>query len=153
MPPVFTLQSVLDVRHSKVEALEVVLGQLLIEEKRARTHHDQLVVQHTQLIKQIQLSMQDEMDLVLLDFLRHSLYGVEKGIVQVNTLLKEFTRLIAARREELIRAHQDEEVLQTLKKQRQEAYQVEQSRIEANLLDDLYTARSFQQRHLGMTGG
>ena len=153
MPPAFPLQTVLDVRHSKVEALEVALSQVLVEEKRARARLDQLAAQRSQLIQQIQLGMQGVMDLILLDFLRRSLYGVENDITRLEALLQEFARLIAARRAELIEAHQDEEVLQTLKKQRQEAYNTEQNRIEANLLDDLYTARSFQRRGLGLSGG
>ncbi len=36
MPPKFSLQTVLDVRHSKVEALEIELGQLMQEKRKKR---------------------------------------------------------------------------------------------------------------------
>ena len=144
--PNFSLQAVLDMRHSHVEALEISLGKLLAEERFGHARQDQLRAQHGELLMQLQKAMQDEMDMFLMDFLRRSLNSSEAEIARVQAILNEIARQVTAKRTELINAHQAEEVLVTLKRKQDELYLNEQKVKEANQQDDVYIAQSFRQR-------
>lgn len=150
--PAFSLQAVLDVRHSRVEAHEIALGRLLAEEKQGQVYLEALTARHAQWMAQLQRAMQGEMDVVTVDLIRSGLLSIETEIGRVKMVLKELARAVEDQRRRLIDAHQDEEVLVTLKKKRQELFLNEQKAREANLQDDVYIAQSFRQRKAGWTG-
>ena len=150
----------MDVRHSRVEALEIALGKLLAEERFGRARHEQLRSQHGQLLQQLQNAMftdqnpgkAAEVDMVLSGFLRSSLKANEAETARVQVILNELARQINTRRTELINAHQAEEVLVTLKRKQDELFLNEQKVKEASLQDDVYIAQSFRQRKQAEAG-
>jgi flagellar export protein FliJ len=146
MPPKFSLQNVLEVRHSRVEALEIELGKLQMEqlniEAQLSTLHDLTV----RLMEGLQRSMQGELDMVLLALLRSDLKFVEDTTVKVQTELAQMKLRVETKRRELVAAKQDEEVLQILKRKRLEAYAVEQAEQEARTQDDIYISQAFRNR-------
>jgi hypothetical protein len=50
----------------------------------------------------------------------------------------------------LVKAKQDEETLEILKKKRHEIYMAEQIQIEARAQDDIYIARAFRNQQQGV---
>lgn len=148
--PVFSLQAVLDVRHSRVEALEIALGKLLAEERAGREKQALLREQQTELLQKMSSAMSDEMDIIQLDLLRRNLLANEIESAHVQTVLNDIARLITIKRNELLKAHTDEEVLVTLKDQREEVFRNEQKAKEASQQSDVYIAQSFRQRSAAM---
>jgi flagellar biosynthesis chaperone FliJ len=151
--PVFSLQAVLDVRHSRVEALEITLGKLLAEERAGRERQDLLRAQQTELMQRMVNAMHaDELDIVQVDLLRRNLLASEIESARVQTILNELARMVVLKRNELLKAHQDEEVLETLKEQRNEVFRNEQKAKEASQQSDVYIAQAFRQRKATMSG-
>jgi len=146
MPPAFSLQSVLDVRHSRVEALEIELGKLIQLQVNAQNLLNDFLHMLTELMDRLTAAQSGEVDLFAASVLRSNILTVNKQreIVEKELALLEVE--IARKRAELITARQEEETLHILNRKRIEAYNAELNRIDAALQDDIYIAQSFRQR-------
>jgi len=148
MSPKFSLQNVLDVRHGKVELLEIDLGKLAMIHQQTENLLASLETFQAGLLEQLSEAQTGEIDLVKLNLLFLNSLRIGKNIEIVNLELKKQDLAIEEKRAELIRAKQSEETLQILKRNRHEVYVAEQVQIEAQALDDIYIARSFlSQQH------
>jgi flagellar biosynthesis chaperone FliJ len=86
-----------------------------------------------------------ELDVSLLSQLRLNLRYLEEQIVRQQTLLRELDALLLVRRQAVVKARQDEEVLATLRRKETERYEAELARREGNLQDDIYIAQAFRR--------
>lgn len=146
MAPKFSLQPVLDYRHTRVEMLEVELGRL----HQAKLHGEEFLEalhNRRQLIFEElgQKQQQGEMDLLTISQLRGNLKTVGERIVRQKEHLQELSVLIRDKQNEVISAKQDEEALTTLKTHEVERYQVEQAEQEKRLQDDIYISQAYRR--------
>jgi flagellar export protein FliJ len=149
MSPKFSLQSVLDFRHGKVELLEVELGKLLSTHQETQSLFDSLQEYQSSLLEQLSVTQSDEIDLVKMNLLRLNILQVGKHIGMVSLELKKQEKEIEAKRDEMVKAKQSEETLETLKRNRYEIYLAEQLQVEAQAQDDIYIARAFRNQQQG----
>jgi flagellar export protein FliJ len=147
MPPKFSLQSVLDFRHSRVDALELEFSKLLTAQQEKTALLESLRNLHTNLCAQLQEKQVGDVDLFMVRHLHTNINQVQEGISLVTTDLRELERQLEAKRLELVTARQAEETLGTLKNHEIERYQVEQNRQENVMQDDLYISRIYRLRH------
>jgi len=145
MAPKFSLQSVLDVRQRRVEALEVELGRLLQEQQKGEALLARLQEWQQRLFDQIQVHQIGELDLFTIDQLHRELAGVQERIEQATVALEMWKQKVAAKRQELVQARQDLEVIESLREKELLRYREELARVESRLLDDLYISRAYRQ--------
>jgi flagellar export protein FliJ len=150
MAPKFSLQNVLDVRHGKVELLEIELGKLLTAKQEAELHLLQLRDFQRGLLEQLDLAQSGEIDLFQTNLLRLNIVQVHAYIENMTLELARRDQEVAEKRAELIRARQSEETLEILKRKRHEVYLAEQIQIEARAQDDIYIAQAFRNQHQGV---
>jgi flagellar export protein FliJ len=146
MPPTFNLQSVLDVRHTRVESLEIELSKLLALQQAAQALLASLQALQEELFEKLAAAQTGDLDLFQISVLRANILQTDERIQRVEQELGKLNRAVESKRLELIEAKQEEETLQILKRKRVEMYNVEQAQIEARSQDDLYIASAFRQR-------
>ena len=146
MPPKFSLQSILDFRHSRVEIIEIELGQLLTAQQQALNFIEMLQVVKVQLFAELNVQQFGEVDLVRVAQLRANLKAIETQIAQQQAELKAVTAQVAAKQREVIGARQDEKVLAILKGKEIERYHAHLIQEENRLQDDIYIAQAFRSR-------
>jgi flagellar export protein FliJ len=149
MAPKFSLQNVLDIRHGKVELLEIELGKLLTAQQEAESRLLALQEFHNELLDQLSLAQSDEIDLVTSNLLRLHILQVQAYIQTVTLELVRLTQEVKDKRAELVQAKQSEETLVILKRKRHEVYLAEQIQIEARMQDDIYIAQAFRNQRQG----
>jgi flagellar export protein FliJ len=145
MAPKFSLQSVLDYRHNRVELLEVELGRLMRDQQRSQTILDALHDSQARLLDRLGQTQQGEIDLFLVDRLRSSLKGVVERIIQQKLRLQELASQVSAKRQEVVEARQAEEALSILKEKELERFQADQAQQENRQQDDIYIARAYHR--------
>jgi flagellar export protein FliJ len=145
MAPKFSLQTVLDVRHSKVESLEIELSKLLLEEQQKATVIKTMegVIQNLKL--KLQEIMVGEIDLFMITHLRNNINNLSDQLQNVRNELTELQIQIEAKRKEVVAAKQAEETLGILKEKEKERFNAEQAAIEKRLQDDIYIAKGYQR--------
>jgi flagellar export protein FliJ len=146
MPPTFNLQSVLDVRHGRVEALEIDLSKLLSLQQEVQTILDNLLVQQTELFEQLLEAQSGELDLFKITVLRADVLQNDDQVKRVKDELVRVKSMVEAKRMELVEAKQEEETLQILKRKRIEIFNAEQAEKDARTQDDIYIAQAFRAR-------
>ena len=146
MSPKFKLQSVLDYRHSQVEALEIELGKIIAARQEKEAQLLNLRSMHEDLCLQIYRSQLGEMDLFLIQHLQSNLNQVREAAAQVVREIQELERIQETKRLEVVAARQSEETLGILKSKEIERFRLEEAAQENRLQDDLYIARGFHQR-------
>lgn len=149
MSPKFSLQNVLDLRHGKVELLEIELGKLHAIHQETQNLLASLKEYQDDLLDQLSTEQTGEIDLVNLNLLRLNISQLNKHIEIVTFEFKKQSRVIEDKRTELIQAKQSEETLEILKRNRHEIYVAEQVQIEAQVQDDIYIARAFRNQQQG----
>lgn len=149
MAPKFVLQNVLDVHHSRVEALEIQLGRLLSFKKDAEINLENLHNSKDELMHRLEHAQIGEIDLFAISALRSNLLVIDKRIETVLVELARLEEAIRQKRKELVTARQDEEVLQILKRKGIETYNAEIALQETRTQDDIYIAQAFRQRNQG----
>ncbi len=147
--PKFSLQNVLDIRHGKVELLEIELGKLLAAHQETQNLMNSLNEYQDSLLNELSAAQTGEIDLVKLNLLRLNTLQINKHIEIVTLELKKQIGVIEDKRARLIQAKQSEETLETLKRNRYEVYATEQNYIEAQAQDDIYIARAFRTYQQG----
>jgi flagellar export protein FliJ len=146
MQPKFSLQNVLDLRHDRVEALEVKLGGLIQLQVNTQGTLDALLVFQANLMTQQAQAQMGDVDLVAVSLLRSNLLSVDQQILLTRAELSRLAAEVEKKRSELVKARQDEETLQTLKRRRIEFFNAEQAQREAKTQDDIYIAQAYRQR-------
>jgi flagellar export protein FliJ len=149
MAPKFALQNVLDVRHSKVEMLEIELGKLNGQKVTLQERLAGLFAGQDALMEQLSGLLQGEMDLFSVACTRADLEDVKNSIAATREAIDALDLLIERTRQNLVSARQAEEALGILKKKLIEAHAIEQAQKEARLQDDLYIARAFRDQAQG----
>jgi flagellar export protein FliJ len=144
--PKFSLQNVLDLRHGKVELLEIELGKLMAIHQETKNLQASLGQYLESLLDQLSAAQTGEIDLVNLNLLRLNVLQLTKHIEAVNLQLKKQAKEIENKRFQLVEARQSEETLEILKRKRHEVYTAEQIQIEAQAQDDIYIARAFRNQ-------
>ena len=149
MAPKFSLQSVLDFRHGKVELLEIELGKLVAVYQETLERLEALKLYRSSLISRLGVAQVGDIDLVEINLLRQNLLQAERHIEGVTRELEKQSKAIEAKRAELVAARQSEETLVILKRKRAEVYEAEQMQVEARAQDDIYIARAFRANQQG----
>jgi flagellar export protein FliJ len=150
MPPKFSLQNVLDIRHGKVELLEIGLGKLLSVYQETKDLLLSLQEEQASLLELLNTAQSGEIDLFEIGAIRSNISHINERIEDVMLDLARQNQDITERRAALVKAKQDEETLEILKKKRHEVYLAEQVQIEARAQDDIYIARAFHNQQQGV---
>jgi flagellar export protein FliJ len=146
MPPSFNLQSVLDVRHSRVEAFEIELSKVIAMLHEAQALLRVLQDLEIELFDKLSAAQSGDMDLFEISVLRANILQADERVRRVEEEIVKLQRVVDAKRRELVDARQEEETLLILKRKRLDLYNAEQAQIEARHQDDLYIASAFRQR-------
>jgi flagellar export protein FliJ len=149
MAPKFSLQNVLDIRHGKVELLEIELGQLLSAHQQTENLLNSLRKEHASLLALLHTAQSGDMDMFKISALRSNISQINQRMEDAMLELARLNREIEKKRVELISARQDEETLEILKRKRHETYLAEQVQLEARAQDDIYIARAFRNQQQG----
>ena len=149
MAPKFSLQNVLDIRHGKVELLQIDLSKLLnaLQETEARLFSLQEF--QVELLEELRLAQSGEIDLVKINLLRLNILQVNAYIESLTLELARQKQAVEDKRAELVTAKQSEETLEILKRKRHEVYVAEQLQIESRAQDDIYIAQAFRNQQQG----
>lgn len=150
MAPKFSLQSVLDVRHSKVELLEIELGKLLTAQQKAQLLLLSLQEYQTNLLDQLSVAQTGDIDLFKIGLMRLNILDAAKRIEVVSAELVKQDWEIKKKRAELVDAKQAEETLEILKRKRYEVFQAEQLQVESREQDDIYIAQAYRNQRKEM---
>lgn len=146
----FSLQSVLDLRHSRLEAIELEMAQAQAARAQQAARLASLEEQHMRLLEDLrQLQTRRTLDLGALTFTRNTLARTEAEIRAQRIRLAEAEALVEKVREALVAAKQDEETLIALKDKAMEAEAREQNRLAEAEVDDLNISRAFRKTRAG----
>jgi flagellar export protein FliJ len=149
MAPKFSLQNVLDVRHGKVERLEIELSKLLAAQLETEMRLASLQEFQRNLLDQLKDAQLGEIDLSQISLLRLNILQVNTYIESLSMELARQNREVKEKRAELVTAKQSEETLEILKQKRHEIYLAEQVQIESRAQDDIYIAQAFRNQQQG----
>jgi flagellar export protein FliJ len=145
MAPKFNLQSVLDYRHSRVEALEVQLARQHQQRQQAESMLQRMFETQSALYEQLGASQSGVLDLEAIDRIHRSIerydHWIEAQVRQIAEILKQ----IEQTRTLVIEAKQEEEALVKLKEKMIERHEMVILRREERAQDDIYIARAFQR--------
>lgn len=141
----FALQSVLDYRHSVMEAFEIELGRLHAMRLEAQAVLEALLANQQQLYVDLRDRQNaGALDLPLIAQARVNLKAVEKRIAEQMQVIAQLDQQIEAKRQQLIKARQDEETLIKLKEKEQERLTEAEARVEDRQRDDIYIAQAYR---------
>jgi flagellar export protein FliJ len=146
MPPKFSLQTVLDVRHSRVEAFEIELGELMTAWQEGQNMLAALKANLNEVYKELHQAKSGEMDLFAIDHLRANLKDIQNRIAHVEQALEILEQRILEKRAELVGAKQAEETLRTLKTKEIDRYKIELALYESKQQDDVYISQAFRNK-------
>jgi flagellar export protein FliJ len=142
----FSLQNVLDIRHDKVELIEIDLGKLLTLQQKTQVLLNSLQEFQVNLLEQLSSAQSGDFDLFKIGLLRLNILDVTKRIEIVLAELEKQNWAVKNKRAELVEARQAEETLQILKRTRYEVYLAEQVQVESREQDDIYIAQAFHNK-------
>jgi len=145
MPPEFSLQPVLDYRHSRVEAEQIELARLQQAYHQGLAHLDFLEEEISLTYHQIGKMQTGNIDMDQLAQFRLRVRTLDQQIKDQKETLTTLLKQIEAQRERLVLAKQEEETLVILKKKRLETWKAEERRKETAQRDDIYIAQAFQR--------
>lgn len=146
MPPKFSLQTVLDVRHSRAEAMEVEFSKLLAREQKIFGDIENLENTKDSLMSRLHEQMSGEMDLFVVAHLRANINQHSLAIENCHISLANLQIEIESKRRQLIAARQAEETLDILKRKEIKKYKELEVAHENKEQDDVYISRNFQKR-------
>ena len=149
MAPKFSLQSVLDLRHGKVEILEIELGRLLAACQKTEVLLISLKESQLNLFEQLNAAQSGEIDLFKNNSIRSNILQINKSVENTTLELARQNQEVENKRAELVKAKQSEETLEILKTKRHEVYLAEQVQIEARTQDDIYINQAFRNQRQG----
>jgi flagellar export protein FliJ len=145
MAPKFSLQSVLDYRHSRVEGIEMELGKLQDTRQQGLAMQAETQLFMNQLYDQLKESQNGDLDLFKIQHLRSDILGTQERLAQIAQALALLEAKIDVKRQELVLARQSEETLNTLKTKEQTRWTAERLRAENSQQDDTYISQAFRR--------
>lgn len=145
MPPKFSLQTVLDVRHSRVEALEIELGELQTALQEGQNMLSALIEHRTDLFDELEKKLTGEVDLFAANHLHADINSTGVKIAQVKEAIAILEQRVTDKRNELVAARQAEETISILKNKEIDRYNEEQTRHENKAVDDIYIAQAWRR--------
>jgi len=145
MPPKFSLQPVLDYRHSRVEAEQIELARLNQAYHQGLAHLDFLEEEIAQVYLKIGNMQTGKIDMDQLAQYRLRVRMLDIQIRDQQEMLADLMEQIDAQRERLVHAKQDEETLVILKKKRLQVWKDEQRQKENSHRDDIYISQAFSR--------
>ncbi len=148
MPPKFSLQNVLDIRHDLVEALEIEFSRLLQLRVRQQAELDHYLEMQSDLMVKLAEAQTGDLDLFNLRMLHENILQVDHQIRAAREKLVKINAAVDSKQAELIKARQNEETLETLKNKRIEIYNAQLAQYEAHVQDDIYISQAYRNRGL-----
>lgn len=141
----FSLQAVLDARHSRVEALEIELGQLNKIKQQILSKLRFFSQKLHWLINEVENEHhKTEMDMAVVMRLNSNIEYVEIKIEETKQELVDIEKKIELKRLELVHAKQDEEVMEILKEKEYQRLLEKIAQADKSLLDDIYIAQAYR---------
>ncbi len=142
MPPKFSLQNVLDYRHSKVEKLEVVLGRLQHQLQSAREKLEAMEQERQRLMVELGSYQNGDLNLQKILQARTFLKRIQKGMDRQKEEIEQLKVEVEKTRLELIQAKQDEAALEKLSQKELQAYTDRANMREKQQQDDIYISQA-----------
>ena len=139
----FSLQSVLDYRGVVVDSLEMELAQLMREKRQVESAIHECDAQEQRLWQELINGRLGELDLVRDDHLQNHLEMIEKEKEALVRALKSLLNHIHSKRQEIVEAKQDEEVLEIIKDKEIERFNHKRKLEDQKIQDDVYIARAY----------
>jgi flagellar export protein FliJ len=149
MPPKYVFQNILDIRHSKVESIEIQLGNAENKLHALEKRKDLFQVMKSGYLEEMRIRMKDEIDVFQLEILRSNVKKVDDSLKRLDVEIADMKKKISLIRMNLVKAKQDEETLEILKEKENEKFLAEMKRIEGNQQDDVYISMAFKNRQQG----
>lgn len=146
----FVFQNVLDIRHNKVESIEIQLGGLQKRLLFLEEQKENLEQAKAQCLVEMSLRMKGDLDMAQLDLLRTNITALDERTNKVKAEITSMENKIAQVRKNLVQAKQDEETLEILKRKEIEKYNAEIKRIEGIQQDDVYISLAFKNQQQGV---
>ncbi len=146
MPPKFSLQTVLDVRHSKVESLEIELSRLNLEKHQKEALYEALSNAQDTLYIKLHEQMHGEVDLFLMNHLRNNINNITKQMELTLQAINNLAEAVEQKRLEVVEAKKSEESLNILKNKEIDRFNEEEKDKERRFQDDIYISQGFRQR-------
>lgn len=146
MAPKFSLQTVLDVRHNRAEALEIEFSKLLQREKIIFGEIETLENNKQSLMFKLHEQMSGDMDLFTVAHLRANINQHTSTIEKCHLALANLQVEIESKRRQLISARQAEETLDILKKKEIKKFKEKEVIHENKEQDDVYISQNYQKR-------
>ena len=145
MGPKFSLQAVLDFRHSRVETLEMELAKLQETYRQGLDMQTQCQDSLVQLYLQLQQEQNGELNLFNITHLRQDAHSTKDRLEQIKQALVAVEERIEIKRQEIVTARQAEEALNILKEKENNRWLAEQVLVESRQQDNVYIAQAFRR--------
>jgi flagellar export protein FliJ len=145
MAPKFSMQTVLDYHHNRVELLEMELSQLLQAKNEALAALDQLFGDLDRLYQELTDFQTGEMDLKFISQSRFNIKRTQAKIERQKEELLKIDKAIDAKQKEIIDARQDEAVFDKLKEKEMDRFEEKVKRKESILQTDIYISQAYRQ--------
>jgi flagellar protein FliJ len=142
MAPKFTLQSILDYHHSRVEQHEIELGNLNAQKTKLEEVISLLYFKKDEYLEELKNLQTGELDLQAIRQVKSNVEVLEETIEQRMQDLYRIEILIEEKRKELLAAKQDEAVMDKLKEKEIEKYDLKIQEYEKRQQDDIYTSQT-----------
>ncbi|GAP22526.1 flagellar export protein FliJ [Leptolinea tardivitalis] len=142
MPPKFSLQNVLDYRHSKVEKLEVTFGHLQNQLQNARDQLGSLEKEREGLLQELASYQNGDLNLQKILQARTFLKRLQKGIDRQKGEIANLVIEVENARQALIQAKQDEAALEKLSEKELQIYTERVNMREKQQQNDIYISQA-----------
>jgi flagellar export protein FliJ len=142
MAPKFSLQNVLDYRHSKVEKLEVIFSRIQNQLLSSREKLATMESEKTRLLEELGSHQSGDLDLQAIlqarSYLKRLQKGIDRQLQEINRLKLETENA----RINLIQAKQDEAALEKLSEKELQVYTDKANMREKLQQDDIYISQA-----------
>jgi flagellar export protein FliJ len=145
MGPKFSLQAVLDFRHSRVEFLEMELAKLQETYQQGLDMQTQCQDTLAMLYLQLQQEQNGDLNLFNIEHLRQDSRSTKDRLDQIKQALAILVERIENKRQETVTARQSEEALNILKEKEMNRWKAEQLLVESRQQDNVYIAQAFRR--------
>ncbi|MHC1782832.1 MAG: flagellar FliJ family protein [Anaerolineaceae bacterium] len=145
MPPKFSLQGILDYRHSRVEILEVVLSKAMHVHQQAIDELGSLEVEQGRLLQEMAESQKGELDLKALSHTRFMSKKIQGMIARQHEEINRLASEVEKAKQILIQAKQDEQVMVTLSEKELLKFTEKQYLQDKQQQDDVYISKAHSE--------
>ena len=149
MPPRFSLQSILDYHHNRVEILEVEMGTLVHTRNEIMDMLMFLMKEQERMLEDLRDLQKGELDMQTISLIRYNIHRLQENIEKQQQALKMLEQAIDAKQLEIVQARQDEAVFEKLKEKELLRFQVRMEQQEKLLMDDIYISKARRQADEG----